>query len=505
MTDSRYTFEDSTLVDRPVSESSKSDAHEMIRRGKNPQLMVTIDTTHSGVLTNGRVYPAKYVSNGYRSFISKERGGTAGYDKPILKHHDLHDDPIGRVVDATYTPLKAGSDFEHDFLTPEESGGKGSGVVTITGIVSDQDAIKKIIDGRFLSVSASHSTDKMLCSSCGDDIFDCSHVPGRYYKEGEDCSSEEGGFLCYGITSNMTYHECSFVNMPAQPPSKLVNFNWQDAKEKGYKEDTLIQSSYVRGKKDVVRAFCLTDEDGELSLLTGKHKRLNQRTVIAVNPAIADKLKHVVASNEIADEDGETEDVRHSSSEDREVADAEQNLSKASNTLTVKDSQMAENKNTSEFDALKQEHDSLKDELAATKTENEELKRTVESKDSEIQRLTDGQAALQGRMSKNLATALASFRIRLKKPDTIGIDSKEELEEYVQKLSQRSAESLQDSIADLVLELEEDKTPEKDKSSASDIAAGKKVESPVPGKGDKPKHGNSKDEKKDALSKELDF
>lgn len=475
----KYLFKDSLVLEHVVSEAAKSDASEILRRDRNPKLIVEIDATHSGTLINQRVYPGKQVQAAYKSFVSKDKGGTANYDKPILKHHNSEEDAIGRITGAKFTQLKYGDMFDNDYLTPEMVGSKGSGIVTVSGFIVDPDSIKKIVDSRFLSVSAGHSSQMLLCSVCGESLFECPHMPGQKYNEQEEAvGSDSEGSLCYGITAGMTYNEVSFVNHPASPSAKLVNFNWADSKG-SWTKDTII-ASQVSGKKEAVRNFILRDDDGDLSLLSGDHKSSVKKTVITVSPVIADKLKHVMSSEKPSSSD-ETSNVRKATTgSDSGASNVEQNLDKA-NDLDNKSNE--DSKMEKELEVLKNEIASLKDGITTAKTEVETLKKQNEAKDSQIQRLTTDAAAMQNKMSKTLAVSLASIRARLKKTGVDSVDSKEKFDAYVEKLSTRSIDSLQDSLQDLMVELESIEVQNKQVTTpTAELVAGDKVTGTVPAK-----------------------
>jgi predicted nucleic acid-binding Zn-ribbon protein len=475
-----FKFQDSTIIEPSIASSLKRDASDIIRRERGTRLEVEIDATHSGVITNRRVYPSKFVSTGYLSFFSKEKGGSSDYDKPILKHHDIVNDAIGRIVGAKYTQLKFGDQFLYDYLYPDEMGSKGSGVVTVKGIITDPESINKIVDGRYLSVSAGHSSDTFICSVCADSLYTCEHIPGESY-ESEDSDEMK---LCYGITGTMTYNEVSFVNLPAQPVAKLLNYNWKDESKDTWNTNAL--TSFSKGKKEMVRTFKLIDEDGELSLLNGEHRSSVKKTVVAVSPAIAEKLKHKVSSEDQKSND-EITDVRQDEvGTTSGVSDVEQDLDKAKNLDNTSNKEIT--MDAKQIEKLEADSQGLKDELTAAKAKIQELEKQVEAKDSQIQRLTTDATEMQTKMSKSLAFSLATLKVRLKKPGTEGIDSKDKLDSYVQTLSARSVDSLQDSLEDILMEMP--KTPEapvepKGKTVA-ELAADSKVESPTLSKGAKP-------------------
>ena len=470
----KYKSIDSILIDRPVADEVVQQAIDSVLKEKNPKLKVTIDATHSGVLTNRRVYPGKYVQSGYKSFTSKANGGTSEYDKPVLKHHTSYDDAIGRVTASTFTKLKQGSQFEEDFLSPDPVGGKGSGVVTITADITDPESIQKIIDGRYLSVSAGHETDSMTCSTCGKSIMKCNHWPGKYYDiEGEE-SDAENGFLCYYITGNMTYNEISFVNMPAQPPAKLLNFKWEDFKKDSFeKENSLLIQSMTRGKKSMVRDLTLTDEDGEYNLIKGIYVKSGDKTVIAMKP-------QAIKSSP---EEKETEDVPLKNQEDIS------GNAKVANKTSNKGNKTMDNENKKDeggldvktlqasLQAVTEAKDKIEKDKAAVDKKLGEVEATLASKVSEIERLTKTVTDTQIELSSALATALTSFRMKLQKPGTEELNDSAKFSEYVKKLSERSAESLKDSIADIVQELK-NYNPSNGDNSKESLISGKKVANP---------------------------
>lgn len=471
---SKFLFKDSLVIESSLPDNIKKDASEMLRRDRGAKLFVEIDATHSGTLINGRVYPGTQVVNGYKSFFSTDKGGTAAYDKPILRHHDSFSDAIGRVTGAKYTQLKFGDQFENDWLAPEVAGTKGSGIVTVSGFITDSDAIQKIIDSRYLSVSAGHSSQRILCSTCGDSILDCPHMPGMSYNEEGEPVDSESGLMCYAITQGMTYNEVSFVNQPASAQAKIKSHTWADSKS-SWTKDTVFASE-VSGKKEAVRNFVLRDEDGDLSLLNGTHKAANKKTVIAVSPAITDKLKQVMSSDKSSNTD-ETSNVRKVETGPESGASiVEQNLDKANlDQKSKEDSNMEK-----ELEVLKTEIASLKDAVSASKTEVETLKKQNEAKDSQIQRLTTDAATMQAKMGKTLAVSLASLRSRLNKTAKDSVDTKEKFDAYVEKLSARSIDSLQDSLQDLMQELDGLELPNKKQEGVvNQLATGDKVSSPV--------------------------
>jgi hypothetical protein len=489
-----FKFIDSVLVDQPTETSIRSQAIGIAGSGKNPRLKVTMDATHSGVITNRRVYPGTKVQKGYKTFFSKTSGGEAEYDKPVLRHHSIDQDPIGRIIKATFTPLKNGQEFDFDYKMPDPEGSKGSGVVTIDAIISDPESIQKIIDGRYLSISVGHSTDSVACSICGDNIFRCEHTPGRMYGPGgeeletDEASEMSEAKLCYYITGNMQYNEASFVNMPAQPPAKLLNFQWEDCnKHEQLRKDNILIESMSRGKKAMVRAFSLQDESGEYNLLKGTSQSANKKTIIDMAGPKATPNIDNVGSEETSNVPQVTtpkskKDVHMDSGRTEEKSKPKERINMDNEEPKVTDSGLDPSVLSASLEALTKERERMQKELSAASTKITTLEKTIETKSSEIERLSKAQTDMQVEMSKALATALASVRAQLKKPDTNDIDSLDKFTNYSDKLSKRSVESLKDSLADLILELS-DKMEVEVKSEAknvNEIVSQDKVTTPVP-------------------------
>lgn len=489
-----FKFIDSVLVDQPTELSIKSQAIGIVNSGKNPKLKVTMDATHSGVITNRRVYPGIKVQKGYKTFFSKTSGGEAEYDKPVLRHHSIDQDPIGRIVKATFSPLKSGQDFDYDYKMPDAEGSRGSGVVTIDAIITDPDSIQKIIDGRYLSISVGHSTDSVACSICGDNIFKCEHTPGRMYGpggeelEGDSIDDALEAKLCYYITGNMQYNEASFVNMPAQPPAKLINFQWEDCnKYEQLKKDNILIESMSRGKKAMVRAFSLQDESGEYNLLKGTSHSAQKKTIIEMTGPKTTPNVDNVKSDETSNvpqalNPKSKKDVHMDSDRTDNRSKPKERINMDNEEPKVTDSGLDPAVLSASLEALTKERERMQKEMAVATTKITNLEKTVEAKTSEIERLSKAQTDMQVEMSKALATALASVRAQLKKPDTNGLDSLDKFNSYSDKLSKRSVESLKDSLADLILELSDQMEVEvkSEAKNVNEIVSQDKVTTPSP-------------------------
>lgn len=163
-------------------------------------LEITVDMTHGG-----------YVNQNYRFYRPQDMEEaletlTKPYRKPVYggSHPGIFSNAkeIGRVTDAKFEMIE----------NAEE--GKPKCKIVAKAIITDQEAIEKIKDGRYLTVSSGATCiDYPTCSICGKKIDDeeCNHRKGQTYKVGD--SKEEK--LCYWITNGLEYKEFSFVGEPA--------------------------------------------------------------------------------------------------------------------------------------------------------------------------------------------------------------------------------------------------------------------------------------------------
>lgn len=158
-----------------------------------------IEAIHAHMTKNYVSYPQSKL-RGNSSFKDKESGKirptgvhswTSPYLKPMLKNHNIYEEPLGRIIKAEY---------------------KAKTSIGIPGIicyprVTDPEAIARIVDGRYSTVSIGADTDAAICSICGQDILKdwCSHRRGQIYE----------GKMCYWQTGNLWFIELSYVNAPA--------------------------------------------------------------------------------------------------------------------------------------------------------------------------------------------------------------------------------------------------------------------------------------------------
>ena len=220
------------------------DAAVSMRDGKKKGLVITFDLSSSFRRTNGRLYTAKGQQAGLKSW-------THPYPKPILKNHDRKSDPIGRIISVEWVSNDQEAmqffDNTNDFMQFKRvlDGGDpqkiykemykrnlltddawpGMGKLVARARISDQEAIEKFLDGRYLTFSAGTHTDAYLCGLDGSDWAAgdiCEHAPG---------SITDDGMPVIHITGIFAGDEASVVTMPGNNLSQLTSMKLDDSVE----------------------------------------------------------------------------------------------------------------------------------------------------------------------------------------------------------------------------------------------------------------------------------
>lgn len=213
----KLSWSDTTIIKPHVSDAGRN-FYDNVMGVKTGKLFLEtkVRATHSGHLITGRCYTGWGMRSGTPTWFDMARGGKAGFDKPVIVDHDMATPPLGRVVFAEFTQLKTGDAWLSDWKAPETGPGKmGSGYVTTTSHIFDQDCMTMIMDGRYSTVSTRQVADDAWCNVCGTQFADgCEHEIGKVYDS----------VLCYAVCGLLDYVEMSFVNSPRQPNAKVMSF-----------------------------------------------------------------------------------------------------------------------------------------------------------------------------------------------------------------------------------------------------------------------------------------
>lgn len=195
-------------------------------------LLVRLEATHSGIVNgNARFYRPDRMQASSHVWTMPGRPL-----KPVLVRHDEQSDPLGRVIQAKYVDLSYkyadeypiikdtifyntdakkrvnlydSVDWIVDHLMPLDDY-RGLGYIELGAKITHPDAIRKVLNDEYLTVSVGFETDQAICSICHTDwaVDDrCEHKMGTKVDKK----------LGYLIAGNFDYHEVSFINFPADP------------------------------------------------------------------------------------------------------------------------------------------------------------------------------------------------------------------------------------------------------------------------------------------------
>jgi hypothetical protein len=231
---------------------------------KQKGLVITYDLSHSGRKINNRIYSTKGQQKGIDSL-------TNPYPKPILKHHDQNGEPIGRFIGGEWQSLndeaasflnsnKSMLDIHNAFTEDDpqkiyktlkdlnllnNKDWPGLGRMRVKANVTDEEAIKRFLDGRYLTFSAGSTTDRHICSICDQDwVSDgmCEHRHGKTYDD-ETCVFVTGDFIVL---------EGSVVNTPADDLSQVVEMELIDTSSSKPIEDNSSEHLIIFPKEIIM-------------------------------------------------------------------------------------------------------------------------------------------------------------------------------------------------------------------------------------------------------------
>jgi hypothetical protein len=157
-----------------------------------------IEAIHAKITRNCTFYgPARM--KGKSDYVFKETGEvrptgvfswTAPFNKPMLVNHNLEVDPLGRIIKSEY----------------RQKSSTGVPCTVIYPKITDPEAVAKVIDGRYNTVSIGVDTEDAFCSICNKSVMECGdHKRGLMYEKK----------LCFWAVGNFWGQECSFVNAPS--------------------------------------------------------------------------------------------------------------------------------------------------------------------------------------------------------------------------------------------------------------------------------------------------
>jgi len=395
---------------------------------------------------------------------------TDPFQKPVLAHHEIKKDAIGRVLSAKYIQLK------------DSKGNKPRGYIQLEAEITDAEAVTKIRDKRYNTVSISTDARTAVCSICNHDIAKnglCEHERGKKYD----------GKKCFWYLGGLKYKEVSYVNAPAdeyaeterfeekevtmavQDSVQVPKFTFVDNTEEcetweDYTEDDLALAHWLMIEIDSE----LSEEDKVLSTKT--RKTMKPSSFCGPNKSFpVSDCSHVTAARRLIGKyKGPGDKTKILNCVNRKAKAMGCDSSKDT-LITEGDSMAITLKDALETDAVKQHIDSeiqkatqpLKDQLVGMSALSEKvatLETGVKSKDSElasnketIKKLEDSVTAMKTEIHKGLVDRVFDLRKNLQKKDVMALKDDKEVEVFKAELAKRTDESLKDAVADLSKEV----------------------------------------------------
>jgi hypothetical protein len=382
---------------------AESTTTKVTGKGSKRKLDVTVEGIHAGMTKNRTFYPGTTLEASVPSW-------TDPHPKPVLKNHDTYTEPLGRIVQAEYG---------NSILTAATA-------VKLKLSITDQDAIDKILDGRYLTLSVGGSANSVVCSICAKDLVKegfCGHYRGRTYD----------GKEAHWIIKQYTGDEISFVNMPADVYSQVIAAELH-TDEGGKNVDKTKKPTESQEDLDEVDAVLnnSTEPQGD-----GEDDPSKQ-TESQDNGEGKDDPEKPTESAEGEEEDpsqqAESEEGGEETLEEK-VARLERELAEANQTIADKDAEIAR---------LQVENTDLAGQLSEANQAKEEAEANLAEAEQEKAQLLEQNTRFAMRIRKGLAERVADLRIMQ------GKAKPEEREALIEEHSKSTVKVLESTITDLL-------------------------------------------------------
>ncbi len=375
-----------------LSESAKG-------KGKR-KLIVQMEAIHVGRTANYTFYTEQGLRDGLESW-------THPYEKPVLTHHNAHrGEPIGRILRA-------------EFSEATISGRKG---LLFTCEITDPDAIEKVLDGRYRTVSIGASTDKVTCNICGTDRSKewCEHWRGEEYE----------GQTCHYVIGTTMGREVSYVNVPADEDAGNISVTIDDGEEEGKTNESAS-----------LKIFQIAE--GLMQDVDLPHVNLYESASKDVKSLVDGllKLEEGSASNVLVDENGNpidgapNENTQNNLTVEEKLTAAEGKLEEAERKVADLEGKLAEAQTA----------------LSNTVIEKSKVDGLLKESQAEVERLTIENSDLIEKAHKALAEKVVDMKLALRKSDVVGVEYEEAVLEHIK----RTEESLSDAVKDLQVEMKD--------------------------------------------------
>lgn len=360
---------------------------ESAKEKSKRKLIVQMEAIHVGRTRNYTFYTEEGLKSGLSSW-------TQPYSKPVLTHHnDWNGEPIGRILKA-------------EFSDKTLSGKSG---LIFTCEITDPDAIEKVLDGRYQTVSIGATTDKVTCNICGTDRTEewCDHFPGEIYEDQK----------CHFIIGTTYGREVSYVNTPSD--EYAGNISVQVAEDDGKTNESMKIYQMAEG-------LYQDAQNPDVNI----YEHLNDEIKEMLDSMMKEKGENAVGDKQ--------EDLKNPEESVQQSSVQESNINEDQDV----------NENHQETDEASVQDDNDLEIVKRLVKENLMLKDQISQLQEEKDQLIQENSRLVQEAHKQLVEKIVDLKISLQKQDVLSVTR----EEAIAKHMSRTKESLQDTLEDLLAE-----------------------------------------------------
>ena len=367
-------------------------------------LLSEIDVTHACIVNGNYGY---YPDTSLRKSITS---WTTPFNKPVLVHHDSHKDAVGRNIGSVYrTIAPAVMPQVQNSIRDTDFSYRGLGYIRNLVNTTDPDAVQKVLDGRYLTVSVGGETDSMVCSICSRDWLEDGRCDHRFGNSYEDYDSGEKK-LAYWVAGNMMWDELSYVNNPADVfaviQTRQVAGEAKDAVLQiyNYKDVTVSDSQKVADEKydRLFSLYAFNDSTKKMAKLSDStsldslYKVYGQR-ILGVGADLNNSKEPPVENNQLTDEQKKAAEA--AAAEANKLEDAKKAEEAAAAVKAAEEAKKLEDAKKAAEEAaktapvtppvIKDEKKELEDALVTSKGEIKKLEDELKTSKEQVSKLTE--------------------------------------------------------------------------------------------------------------------
>lgn len=379
-----------------------------------------IEAIHEGRTRNFNRYTAEKLK-GNHELKSGVYSWTQPFPKPVIHNHDVNTEATGRVYSASYS----------DYTSAGRPG------IIVTPKITQEKAIKDILEGRLLTVSIGATTNAAVCSVCSTDIINegwCGHMRGEEYD----------GQMCEWVAGDLFFDELSWVNVPADSDAMITSTSLaQNTMATG--ESITVQGnkeSKPENEKKIVVEGPVTAENIDTSTST-----LTTESVVVKSDSESTTKEESIVTQE---DQVATEAQQEVTDVTEQTDEATQQEQATDETNVVENAEVEESTETEEenLEAEVVEENANAEEPAVAEADTSIELQKAQDDLAEAQKTIDELTEANVQLAKELHEATVNFLVDLR----VAVGKESSREDAVTKYTARTLESLRDSISDILVE-----------------------------------------------------